>query len=139
MSQSSAAAEHDKERAWDVLERVTLAIESLCVGKGDVRSRLENAVLSHLLPLREEDFPCGLRGKFREIIEQSTKYDASDLYRKGHIPLEALSPGHKWYEGRLYSTMRRIRRSTGAKIAHGIWELYSALKRIVEEQKFSQQ
>ena len=81
MSQSSAVAERDKERAGDVLERVTLAIRSLCVGKGDVRSRLEEAITYQLLPLREEDFPCGLRGKFREIMEQSTKYDASDRYR----------------------------------------------------------
>ena len=132
MSQSSAVTERDKERAGDVLERVTLAIRSLCVGKGDVRSRLEEAIAYQLLPLREEDFPCGLQGKFREIMEQSTKYDASDLYRARYIPLEALSPGHKLYEGSIRSTMRRIRRSTGAKIARDIWDLFSALKRVVE-------
>ena len=122
----------DKERARDVLERVTLAIESLCVGKGDVRSRLEAALTDHLAPLREQDFPRGLRCEFRKIMQQSTRYDASDLYRTGYIPLAALSQGHDWYEARFHSTMRRIRRSTGAKIAHDIWHLFSALKRMAE-------
>ena len=122
----------DQERAEDVLEQVTLAIESLCVGKGDVRSRLETAVADHLTPLREQDFPCELRCEFRKIIEQSTKHDARDLYRAGYIPLAALSPGHDLYEGRIHATMRRIRRSTGVKIARDIWHLFSALQRMAE-------
>lgn len=132
MSQSSAVTERDKERAEDVLERMTAAIESLCVGEGDVRSRLEDAMYQ-LVSLREEDFPGELQSKFREIMEQSAKYDASDLHKAGYIPLEALSPGHEWYEGRLHSTMRRIRRSTGAKIARDIWELFSELRSMIGE------
>ena len=115
MSQSSAVTEHDKERARDVLERVTKAVRGLCVGKEEVRSRLENVVMDHLAHLREEDFPSGLQGKFREIMEQSTKYDASDLY-----------------EGPIPSTMRRIRRSTGAKIACDIWELFAELMEMID-------
>ena len=121
----------DKGRAEDVLGRVTLAIESLCVGKGDVRSRLEMALIC-LVPLQERDFPCELRGEFRKIIQQSTKYDARDLYEAGYIPLEALSSGHPRFEGHIHSTMRRIRRSTGAKIASDIWHLFSALQRMAE-------
>ena len=132
MSWNSVATNSDKERARDVLERVTLAVQSLCVGKGDVRSRLEAALTDHLVPLQEQDFPTRLRDTFRKIMEQSTKYDASDLLRKGYIPLEALSPEHKWYEGPICSTMRRIRRSTGVKIARDIWHVFSALKRMVE-------
>lgn len=49
----------DNERALDVLERVTLAVETLCVAKGDVRSRLVSAV-GDLIPLREQDFPLDL-------------------------------------------------------------------------------
>ena len=30
----------DAEKAKDVLERVTGAVEALCVGKGDIRNRL---------------------------------------------------------------------------------------------------
>lgn len=122
----------NQERARGVLERVTLAIESLCVGKGDVRSRLKAAVGDHLFHLREQDFPCELRGEFRKIIEQSTKYDAQDLYRAGYIPLAALSPGHELYEGSIPSTMRRIRRSTGVKIARDICHLFSALQRMAK-------
>ena len=73
-------------KARGVLEPVTAALEALCVGKGDVRSRLENAVSSYLIHLTEENFPSGLRGRFTRIIQQSTKYDASDLYRAGLIP-----------------------------------------------------
>ena len=129
MGRNSVATNRGKERAQDVLERVTVAIEMLCVGKGDVRSRLEYAV-GHLIPLREKDFPDGLGCSFRKIIQQSTKYDASDLYKRGYIRLEALSPDHPQFEGRLHSTMRRIRRSTGSKIARDIWNLYSELKRM---------
>lgn len=118
----------DYEKALDVLKRVTLAVETLCVGKGDVRSRLESAV-GDLIPLREQDFPDRLAPRFRQIIEQSTKYDATDRLKFG-LPADALTPGHKWYEGRLHPTMRRIRRSTGSKIAQEIWWLYSELQRI---------
>ena len=99
-------------KARDVLERMTLAIHDLCVGKGDVRSRLDDAVFYQLLPLREQNFPYGLGCKFRKIIQQSMRYDAN-----------------------IHSTMRRIRRSTGQKIARDIWELYSELKRMVEYQE----
>lgn len=123
----------DIRRARGVLERMTLALEDLCVGEGDVRSRLNNAVASHLLQLGEEDFPAGLGCKFTKIIQQSTQYDASDLYRAGLIPLEDLSPDSRWYRGRLQSTMRRIRRSTGSKIARDIWSLHCEVERIAEK------
>ena len=132
MGCNSVATNREKERARDVLERVTLAIETLCVGKGDVRSRLERALTDHLSPLRERDFPYGLECKFRKIIQQSTRYNASDLYKVRYIPLEARSPGHDRYEDCFRSTMRRILRSTGSKIARDIWGLYSELKRMVE-------
>ena len=124
---SERTTNREREKAQDVLERVTLAIEALCVGKGDVRSRLKSALQS-LIPLREEDFPSGLRCKFRKILQQSTKYDQSDLVEHGDLPQEVLSPHHKWYEGHIDSTMRRIRRSTGSKIARDIWDLYFTLK-----------
>ena len=119
-------------KARGVLERVTKALEALCVGKGDIRSRLEDAVSSHLIHLTEESFPSGLRSTFTKIIQQSTKYDASDLYRAGLIPLEDLSPGNRYYKGRIHPTMRRIRRSTGSKIAREIWSLHCEVESIAE-------
>lgn len=120
-------AENDKGKAIDVLQRVTLAVEALCVGKGDVRSRLEDALTYYLAPLLERDFPTEVQGKFREIMQSGTKYDASDLDKRFPLP-RGLS--HNQREGRIHSTMRRIRRRTGAKIARDLWDLYIALIRI---------
>ena len=131
MGCNSVATNREKEKARDVLERVSMAIKSLCVGKGDVRSRLKYAI-SDIGPLTKQNFPSGLGSKFEKIIQQSTRYDASDLIKLGYIPSEALPPGHRLYEGRLHSTMRRIRRSTGSKIARDLWDLYSELKRMAE-------
>ncbi len=118
----------DVERAEDVIWRVTAAVETMCVGKGDVRSRLSAAVGDHLLPLREEDFPVALRPKFRRIRETATKYDSSDLDEKIPLPY---GKSHAEFEGRLEATMRRIRRNTGADIAEDIWSLYEELLKIV--------
>ena len=119
----------DEAKARDVLERVTIAVETLCVGKGDVRSRLIPAIYD-IHPLRARDFPSDLQDQFRSVMKASTKYDASDLDRS--IPL--YPPGSSWTEreGRIEATMRRIRRSTGQKIAQDIWLLYVSLTRIVE-------
>ena len=118
----------DEAKARDVLERVTGALKTLCVGKGDVRSRLMPAT-SVLAPLRDQDFPTELQCQFREIMRAATKYDASDLDRS--LPLY---PAGSWNErqGRIEATMRRIRRSTGQNIAQDIWSLYVKLKKIAE-------
>lgn len=136
-------SDEDIRKAGDVLERMTLAIQSLCVGEGDVRSRLEDAILQ-LVPLREEDFPSRLRCEFRKIMQQSTRYDDSDTDREGIVSrLKEKFPGNaaeldtwgeSWKETRLRSTMRRIRRSTGKKIAQDIWHLFEALS-IIRETK----
>ena len=120
-------------KARGVLEQVTKALEALCVEKGDVRSRLEDAVSSHLIHLTEEEFPSGLGCRLTKIVQQSTKNDASDLYRAGLIPLEDLSPGNPHYKGRIQPTMRRIRRSTGSKIAREIWSLHCEVESIAEK------
>ena len=114
----------DVERTEDVIWRVTAAVETMCVGKDDVRSRLSAAVGDHLLPLREEDFPVALRPKFRRILGVTTKYDSSDLDEKLPLPY---GKSHSEFEGRLGATMRRIRRNTGANIAKDIWSLYQEL------------
>ena len=134
-------SDEDICKARDCLERVTLAIQSLCVGKGDVRSRLQDAILQ-LVPLREEDFPSRLRYEFRKIMQQSTKYDDSDTDRerivsrlKDEFPgdtSEIEAWGESWRETRLRSTMRRIRRSTGEKIAWDVWHLFLVLRKVAK-------
>ena len=118
----------NEEKAKDVLERVTEAVEALCVGKGDVRSRLMAATYL-LVPLRDRDFPTELQNQFRKIMRDATKYDASDLDR--NFPLY---PTGSWNDrqGRIEATMRRIRRSTGQSIARDIWSLYVKLRLIAE-------
>ena len=118
----------DRERAEDVIWRVTAAVETLCVGKGDVRSRLLAAVRDQLLPLREEDFPVALRPKFRRVLGATTKYDSSDLDEKFPLPY---CKSHAEFEGLIGATTRRIRRNTGANIAKDIWSLYQELLEVV--------
>ena len=118
----------DAEKAKDVLERVTGAIEALCIGKGDVRSRLMEA--THMLvPLRAQDFPTELQDHFCKIMRAANKYDASDLDRT-----HPLYPTGSWNErqGQIEATMRRIRRSTGQSIAQDIWSLYVKLRIVAE-------
>jgi len=123
----SPTTNNDRERARDVLERVTLAVRALCIGKEDARSRVKEAVFCHLFALRERDFPVDLRKKFGQIIRSSTRYDSSDRDRR--IPLPA-GRSHNQYEDRFSATMRRGRRKTAAKIAHDIFDLYIEVRRI---------
>ena len=62
----------DKEKAIDVLERVTLAVHFLCIGEGDVRSRVGDVVIDQFLPLKEGNFPADLQAKYRAIIQAAT-------------------------------------------------------------------
>ena len=91
--------------------------------------RLVSAVLVEIDDRASADFPADLQAKYRAIIQAATKYDASDLDRAIPLPF---GRSHNEYEGRLRSTMRRIRRSTGAKIARDIWDLYVAVRQIAE-------
>lgn len=128
MTHDQKTTSRERERAEDVIPRVTAAVESMCVGKGDVRSRLLAAVRDHLLPLREEDFPVALRDRYSGILDAATKYDSSDLDEKYALPFGG---SHAEREGTLAATMRRIRRSTGANIATDIWRLYQGLLEII--------
>ena len=100
-------------RAESVVERVYLAVKHLCTGRGDVRNRLVGAVMT-LLPLQISEFPEELQDDFDWVISQSTKY-------------ESQLPEH---EGSIEATMRRIRNSTGEKIAERIFRIYARIQDI---------
>jgi hypothetical protein len=104
-----------KNQAESVVKRVYEAVKHLCTGRGDVRSRLKVSGVD-LIFLRAEDFPEHLRDDFNWIIKQLTKY-------KSEIPK---------YEGNIDATMRRIKNSTGQKIAERIFKLYSEIQDIRE-------
>ncbi|MYA87045.1 MAG: hypothetical protein F4X97_01075 [Boseongicola sp. SB0662_bin_57] len=70
---------NDFEKAEDVLERVTIAVETLCVAKEDIRTRLKMAMTS-IDPLlgRPQDFPTGLEEHARKISEAAVDRDSID-------------------------------------------------------------
>jgi hypothetical protein len=103
----------DKSAAESVVERVYLAVEQLCTGQGDVRKRLEAAVLT-LLPLQVREFPECVQEDFDWVIRESTKYKSQ----------------HPKFRGDLEATMLRIRNSTGQKIAQRIFHIYSSIQDI---------
>lgn len=102
-----------RKAAESVIERLYLATKQLATGSGDVRKRLQAAVVT-LLPLQEQEFPEELRKDFRWVISQSTKYQSKMPEIRGDL------------EG----TMRRIRNSTGQRIAERIFDIYSRLQEI---------
>lgn len=103
----------DKTAAESVVERVYLAVEQLCTGLGDVRKRLQTAVIT-LLPLQAHEFPECVRADFEWVICESTKYQSE----------------YPQFRGDLEVTMMRIRNSTGQKIAQKIFDIYSAIQDI---------
>lgn len=107
------ASFEDKAAAESVVERVYLAVQQLCTERGDVRKRLEVAVMT-LLPLQVRNFPVTLQKDFDWVIRESTKYK---------------SP-HPQFRGDLEATMMRIRNSTGQKIAQRIFNIYSSIQDI---------
>lgn len=107
------ASPKDKLAAELVVERVYLAVEQLCTGQGDVRKRLETAVLT-LLPLQVREFPECVQADFDWVIRESTKY-------KSQYPQS---------QGDLEATMMRIRNSTGHKLARRIFHIYSSIQDI---------
>lgn len=102
-----------RQAAESVIERVYLSVQQLCTGQADVRSRLQTAILT-LLPLQEKEFPEELRKDFNWVIAQATKY-------RSEMPQ---------LRSDLEATMRRIRNSSGQKIAARIFHIYSRLQDI---------
>ena len=101
-------------QAESVKEPVYLAVQHLCTARGDVRARLRGAVMT-LLSLEVREFPEHLQGDFDRIQSKSTKHE---------------SESERPHEGTLAATMRRIRNSTGEKIAKRIFKLYADIQDI---------
>lgn len=91
-------------------EKLYVAIRSLAIGQGDVRTRLVDAFMS-FHTLKEDDLPPKHRKDWRWIITQLTKHGPICDY-KGKI-----------YKGSVENTMSKIRNSTGLKIATKIVDI----------------
>jgi len=96
-------------------QKLALAVHALAVGAGDVRSRLRNAFLI-LHVIHERDFPEALKGKWRWIDSQVTKFGPRED-ETGHI-----------YMGSIDNTLGRIKNATGTKIAAAIVALEGDLE-----------
>lgn len=103
----------DRAAAESVVKRVYLAVQQLCTGQGDVRKRLQAAVLM-LLPMQVREFPECVQEDFDWVIRESTKYESQ----------------YPQFRGDLEATMMRIRNSTGQKIAQRIFDIYSSIQDI---------
>jgi hypothetical protein len=95
-------------------EKLSNAIRLLAVHPGDVRSRLLVAFME-FHPLNEHDFPPTLQKHYRWVMKQLTKRGPL-LDDKGDI-----------YCGSVEHTLRRIRNSTGAKIAERLLLLHDGV------------
>lgn len=93
------------------IEKLTTAVDCLVTHPGDVRERLACAFLS-FHTLTENDFSPELRSDWRWVMNQLTRYG----------PL--LNHNGEAWMGSVENTMRRVRRSTGVKIAKRIYQLY---------------
>jgi len=103
----------DRAAAESVRERVFLAVQDLCIGRGDVRNRLISAI-NTLLPLSSSEFPESLQSDFEWVMSESTKY-------KSDIPM---------HRSDLEATMKRVQNSTGEKIAQRIFDIYKTIQDI---------
>lgn len=85
-------------------EKMGLAMFTLAIGKGDVRSRLRD-VYCMIFRLRQNDFPEEYQKDWKWIIKQLTKF------------------------GSVKNTLNRIKNTTGEKIAEKVfnigWGLYT--------------
>jgi hypothetical protein len=90
------------------------AISILSTSPGDVRSRINNAYKA-FNPLKSSHFPDELKKDWEWIIHSMTKYGPKMNY-KNEIEL-----------GSVEHTMRRIKNSTGTKIAGKIFDLFYEL------------
>lgn len=92
-------------------EKLNSAIKILAIGKGDVRSRLWDAYLV-FHTLQESNFPHEFIKDYKWIMSELTKFNPDEDYTE---------------EGIVPATLRRIKNSTGSKIALRLYELNSSI------------
>jgi hypothetical protein len=106
----------DGRQAASVSQRVQEAAHLLCVGRGDARSRVRDAV-TNLRALRLDEFPGELRTGFETIFRESRRFDP-DTFRPDDGPIEA--------------TMRCIPIITTGWIDEQIYQLELSIQQILD-------
>ena len=93
------------------------AVHSLSVGEGDVRDRLRKSCLKLLL-IPKADLPDEIIDDYKWFSDSITKFEA------------------QYNEGRMEATLRRIKNSTGRKIADKVFLMYVKLQKIRNQQMY---
>jgi hypothetical protein len=83
-------SEEERRQLYAICQ-VYLAVSDL-VGQGDVRERLVDAYMTHLLTLSPDDFPQHLRNEYRGIREALTWLPPSTPVRVSSAPLYPACP-----------------------------------------------
>ena len=91
-------------------QRFRHAVYALAVGPGDVRSRLLSVYVDDLSPISAVDLPPELKDDYVWVLQQLSKFRLSKKELEGGY----------WRYGHVEHTLRRIRNSTGARIAERI-------------------
>ena len=84
------------------------AVNDLATGQGDVRNRLQSTALN-LFVLSDKEIPEEIKQSFQQYKTQMTRFKA------------------EYDEGDIAATMKRIKNSTGQKIAELVFEMYKTL------------
>lgn len=95
-------------------EKLFEAMHALSLGRGDIRSRLEDAYRIFYV-LRPEDFPVEFRKDWKWVKNQMTRF--GPVYKLNGEELMTS----------VHHTMRKIRNNTGVTIAEKIFDLFFSL------------
>lgn len=98
------------------VEKLTNALEVLATHPGDARERVAEAY-TVCFTLQEDDFPPEQVTKWRKLMGEFDRFP----------PITG--PNGKVYRGSVEVWSRRVRKSTGAKMAKLLWELYWSVTR----------
>ena len=102
------------------LEKLSIAIDKLAIGEGDIKSRWRET-FSIIVPISEEDFPEDLQALWLSIMHRLTKNESK--YK-----------GTEYDEGNFEATIHTMHRKTLSKVTGDLLELYDMLNNYVEEQ-----
>ena len=108
------------------LEKFNRAIYTLATGREDVRRRLLHVFRGELMMIRQEHLPERCRDDFQWIEKTITKFDESSKGQKEYFQTPNGRYDHL-IPGRIEATLRRIKNSTGEKIAEKIYGIWSVL------------
>ena len=101
------------------LEKLSLAIDDLAIGEGDIKSRLRS-VFPLLSAVSVGEFPDDLKSEWESIIHRLTKKNS-------------INKGTEYDEGDFEATIFRMHKSTAVKIAKDILEIQSRLEDYVAD------